>query len=179
MKSEMMHIVKKDKKKLVILGALALVAIALMLIGDNLGGKTANTATNNDETTVTGSAGDYFTETQTALATALSEIAGVGKVEVLIRWDGDVSQNYAYNEETSSKTGDDGTTEQSTKKEMVLLDGDSAPVVAEKIYPQITGVLVVAEGADQDKIRYELQTAVASYLGIGANRIEITAMEVE
>ncbi len=98
-------------------------------------------------------------------------------MEVLINWDGDISEKYAYNEESTEKTDHEGVTEKSSKNELVLLDGNAAPVTEEKIYPEITGVLVVAAGADNENIRRALLTAVSAYLSVGTNRIEITAME--
>lgn len=176
MKAEMMHIVKKDRKKLLILAALAIVAAVLMIIGDGVAKGENNTETEEDGT-VSAQTDDYFAATEAELSEALSRMEGVGAVEVLISWDGDVSEKYAYNEETTEKSDSDGGTEKSTKSELVLTDGDTAPVTEEKIYPEITGVLVVAEGAENEEIRRALLTAVSSYLSLGANRIEITAME--
>ncbi|HMM05871.1 MAG TPA: hypothetical protein PKD52_04280 [Clostridiales bacterium] len=176
MKTEMMHIVKKDKKKLLILGILAIVAAVLMIIGDGVAeGKKSTAATNESAASPQGD--DYFAATEAELAEALSKIEGVGAVQVLIKWDGDISEKYAYNEERTEKTDNDGVTEKSSKNELVLIDGNAAPVTEEKIYPEITGVLVVAEGAGNENIRRALLTAVSAYLSVGTNRIEITAME--
>lgn len=176
MKAEMMHIVKKDKKKLLVLAILAVAAVVLMIIGDGVGDSEQSAAANNESGASAGG-DDYFAATEAALSEALAKMEGVGEVKVLISWDGDISENYAYNKESTEKTGDDGVTEKSTKDELVLTDGDSAPVSEEKIYPEITGVLVVAQGAENEEIRRALQSAVSAYLSIGANRIEITAME--
>lgn len=176
MKAEMMHIVKKDKKKLLILAILAIAAVVLMIIGDGVADSDQSAAANSDSG-ASSEGEDYFEATEADLSEALAKMEGVGEVEVLISWDGDISENYAYNKESTDKTDGDGVTEKSTKDELVLIDGDSAPVSEEKIYPEITGVLVVAQGAENEEVRRALQLAVSAYLSIGTNRIEITAME--
>lgn len=60
---------------------------------------------------------------------------------------------------------------------MVLLNGDSSLIVIGETLPYIIGVIVVAEGAYHANVRESLTKVVSFYLGIGANRIEITAME--
>ena len=60
---------------------------------------------------------------------------------------------------------------------MVLTDGDKEPVVTAREYPDIRGVLVMAEGAADDRVRERLLDAASSYLSVGKNRIEITVME--
>lgn len=176
MKAEMMHIVKKDKKKLLVLGVLAVVAAALMIIGDGVAEGKRDTEANSGAA-IPSRGDDYFAVTEAELAAVLSKIQGVGAVEVLINWDGDIGERYAYNEESTEKTDNGGSTEKSSKSELVLIDGNTAPVTEEKIYPAITGVLVVAAGAEDENIRQALLTAVSAYLSLGTNRIEITAME--
>jgi stage III sporulation protein AG len=176
MKAEMMNIVKKDKKKLLILAILAVTAVVLMIIGDGVAEGKKSVAVDNN-TSVSSVGEDYFAATEADLSEALSQMDGVGEVKVLISWDGDISEDFAYNEESTEKTDGDGVTEKSTKNELVLTDGDSAPVTEEKIYPEITGVLVVAQGAENEEIRRTLLLAVSAYLSVGTNRIEITAME--
>ena len=43
---------------------------------------------------------------------------------------------------------------------MVLLDGDTSPVVIGEVLPEIVGVIVVAEGAYQADIRESLSEVV-------------------
>ena len=43
---------------------------------------------------------------------------------------------------------------------------------------EIRGVLIVAEGAVDQRVREQLFQAASAYLDIGRNRIEVTAREV-
>lgn len=173
MKDEMMHIAKKDKKKLWLLGALALISVFLLIFGNALSEEP--TAASGESTVSSGS--EELPDAEEELERLLSSMDGVGKVDVIISYEGEIRQLYAYNEERSQSEKEDGSSEVTEKKEMVLLDGDGAPVVTERIYPPIGGVVVAAEGASSDKVREQLLNAVSSYLHIGKNRIEIAAME--
>ncbi len=70
-----MHIVKKDKKKLLILAVLAIAAAVLMIIGDGVAvGKQSMAATSESAASPQGD--DYFAATEAELAEALSKIEG-------------------------------------------------------------------------------------------------------
>lgn len=157
------------------MGSLALVSVLLMMIGGSFDRKTAVKEENPQ--TVTVAAADEPLSVAVDLEQILSKIDGAGKVDVMISWDGDVEETYAYHEERSESQKEDGSAEKSEKRELVLTDGDQNPVVIARKYPKAEGVLVVAEGAGNDLVRERLLEAVASYLSIGKNRIEITVME--
>ena len=168
-----MHIVNKDKKKLFVLGTIAVFAVLLLIIGNEM---TFSSQKISEETPAALSDRD---ENEIELEQILSSMAGVGNVDVIISYDGEISEQYAYNEERTEVLQEDGTREIREKREMVLTDGDGAPVVTEREHPEIEGVLVSAEGASDDRVREKLIHAVASYLDIGKNRIDVTAMEVQ
>lgn len=174
-KENLMHIVKNDKKKLLVLAALAVVAVLLMVIGGRGGGSSV------EEESVSPVSDDFSSRDPLTvsddLERLLSKMEGAGNVAVLISWDGDIKETYAYDEETSESHKDDGTVESSEKRQMVLTDGNKEPVVTAREYPEVRGVLVMAEGAGDDRVKERLLSAVASYLSIGKNRIEITVME--
>ena len=174
MKENLMHIVKKDKKKLLLLSVLAVAAVLLMVIGGRNGGSSE------EKTVAENPSADASSDPLSAaddLEEVLSKMEGAGKVEVLIFWDGDIETAYAYDEETNESRKEDGSTESGRKRQMVLTDGDKEPVVTAREYPDIRGVLVMAEGAADDRVRERLLDAASSYLSVGKNRIEITVME--
>lgn len=106
------------------------------------------------------------------METALSDIEGAGAVTVEIKWQGITEKEYAYNLEESERESDTDT-EKSSRKEMVLLDGETSPVLVNETLPPIEGVLIIAEGAYDPDIRETLLNATATFLDIGANRIQI------
>lgn len=172
MKEDMMHIVKKDRKKLWILGILALVSVFLLIFGNTLSEDRENVTVED----ASFSGGSLISDAEDDLEHLLSSMDGVGEVDVIIRYEGDIRESYAYNEEYSRSEKEDGSSESTEKKEMVLIDGNGEPVVTERVYPSVSGVVVAAEGAAVDGIRERLLDAVSSYFHIGKNRIEVTAM---
>ena len=167
-----MHVVNKDKKKLLILSIIAFIAVFLLIVGSGISPSDQELEGTDVELT-------DMSDAETELEQLLGSMVGVGNVDVIISYDGEVTEQYAYNEERTEVMKEDGSTEIREKREMVLTDGDGAPVVAAKEHPSVKGVLVSAEGASDDTVREALVNAVASYLDIGVNRICITAMEVQ
>ncbi|MGM9567737.1 MAG: hypothetical protein ACI3W6_06130 [Clostridia bacterium] len=175
MKENLMHIVKKDKKKLMLLIILTVAAVLLMVIGGGAG-KSSVEKENVSAVSSDSSSRDPL-DISGDLEQLLSRMEGAGEVKVLISWEGDVEETYAYDEETGETRKEDGTVESNQKRQMVLTDGDKEPVVTSRSYPEVRGVLVMAEGAGDDRVKERLLSAVASYLAIGKNRVEITVME--
>ena len=177
--NEVFSMAKADRKKMFYLIVLAIIAMILFVLSGTTGQKEDADNEATSETVSASAKSDMMAETEEQLETILGKIEGVGSVNVAIEWKGDTEKDYAYNEETSERKDDSesGSEETTTRKEMVLLDGDTSPVVIGEVLPEIVGVSVVAEGAYQADIRESLSEVVSTYLGIGANRIEITAME--
>ena len=99
-------------------------------------------------------------------------------MDVEIYRDSDGFRTYAYNEEIRKTSGENGSEETNTRRELVLVDDDHAPVLISEEKGEIRGVLIVAEGAVDQRVREQLFQAASAYLDIGRNRIEVTAREV-
>ena len=175
MMKEMMHIAKKDRKKLLMLGVFALLGIGLMLFSSSIGERKDRTASD-----AKAGENDIVSEEDTAaaLGALLSEIKGAGAVDVEIYRDSDGFRTYAYNEEIRKTSGENGSEETNTRRELVLVDDDHAPVLISEEKGEIRGVLIVAEGAVDQRVREQLFQAASAYLDIGRNRIDVTAREV-
>jgi len=112
----------------------------------------------------------------------LSDISGVGEVKVMITYDGRVEYITANTSNVNTTSTSDGsrinsTTSTTTSPVIISSNGGSKPVIIKEIEPNVMGVIVVAEGAESAKVRLELIRAVMVALGIGADSIEIFAME--
>ena len=53
----------------------------------------------------------------------------------------------------------------------------SEPFIAKTYKPQITGVIIVAEGAKSSKITYEIQKAVASFYDLSLDTVNVYPMK--
>ena len=57
----------------------------------------------------------------------------------------------------------------------ILVNGKT--VVLKELYPKISGVLIVAEGAGNFSVLRKIQQAAVSFLGVELNKIEILTMK--
>ncbi len=108
---------------------------------------------------------DYGTELEAQLGAVLSDIEGAGEVSVMISFSDEGETVIA----TETKVLEDGTVVTAP----VLVDGEV--VVLEVKKPEISGVLIVAEGADDLSVRFDLLSAAASVLDINQSLIKVYA----
>lgn len=108
----------------------------------------------------------YQESLELRLETLIGEIQGVGKVSVMVTLETAEETVYALDTRES---------EQSLEEEHVLLSGDK-PLVETVWYPQVQGVAVVCQGAEDVSVRSQI-TQIASVLtGVTTNRISIAKM---
>ena len=137
-------------------------------------GKTEQTQT--EET----SSSTFNAETEKQrLASILSSIKGAGAVEVMITYEGEAEKVPAYdNNSTTSSTVDAqnrSTTNQSTSTKPV--SGSEDLVVITEKSPQVLGVVIVAEGANDLTVQMELSRAAQTALGVEASKVEVFEMK--
>ncbi|HPT69010.1 MAG TPA: hypothetical protein PKW50_02615 [Syntrophomonas sp.] len=113
------------------------------------------------------------------LENILSQIEGAGQVRVSISLSSDGLKSYASNTkndvretvEQDKSGGDRQVREENTSSE-IAVSGGTALLVEEKA-PHITGVLVVADGADDPVIKEELGKATAALLNLSPHQISV------
>lgn len=128
------------------------------------------------------SASDPLRELELKLENILSDIKGAGSVKVMIMFDGGVelvvanTTSTTSNKTTDTSGGVERVTENTTETSSPVIineGGASKPVVLKENLPRITGVMLVAEGADSVSVRMELVRAASRILGVDSNIIEI------
>lgn len=125
---------------------------------------------------------EYVRKTEQSLKEILEQIHGAGEVSVRIYVENDGEKALAKDSRTSSRSSssDDGgaaTQTESETEESVVMSGQGssqAPIVLSQSAPTPTGILVVAEGAADENVKYEIYEAVRALYGIPSNRIKIT-----
>lgn len=112
----------------------------------------------------------YRSEAESELADILSAIDGVGDTRVMITIS--ASEEYVYAESFTSGSGRE-------EREYVKLKNGSSeePLVESVKAPTITGVAVVCEGADSDRVREEVYRTVTAVLGIPSTRVYVARMK--
>ncbi len=116
-----------------------------------------------------GGTADRATLLERQLSETLSAIRGAGEVAVMI--------SFADEGEKVIATETVGREDGSVVTSPVLVDGEV--VVLEEKKPEISGVLIVAEGAESLAVRFDLLSAAASVLDIDQSLIKIYTMEAK
>ena len=125
---------------------------------------------------------DYFQKTEDRLEKILSGIKGAGKVEVMIYYNNMGKKVVASDSKEKSEISERGSegkgyeSADTLEKSTVLYGkgSEEKPFVTEEKLPEASGVLVLAEGAGNEKIRFEIFEAVRALLGVPANRIMVS-----
>jgi stage III sporulation protein AG len=117
------------------------------------------------------------------IASALSQIQGAGKVNVVLTLKCGTEQVVARDETESVTTTGKGdspelSSERSSTTVIVSSGSSESPVTLKYIYPEYLGALVVAEGADDAAVKLQLTRAVAGLTGLGADKIVVTKMNI-
>ena len=125
------------------------------------------------------SAESYKNSLQAEMKKTLSQVVGVGDVEVMITLEGEVSKEIAYNETKSGSASSDPASrvsEQTTLSRdavMVKSSDGTTPYTLEDKYPAVLGVVVVAEGAENSQTKYYIVNAVKTALDVPSHKIVV------
>jgi len=183
----------KENKKIYYLTIIGILAFIFLLIS-SLG----NSGKNNDQANylipdskvetnskLTSFVDDYSEDLEKRLSSTLKEINRVGEVTVMIKYFSSPEMIYAYNttkenkvtEEKDTAGGNRTINEQRDANELVIIQNSSStsnqPVIVKRVEPEISGVLVVAEGAEIAAVRAQLVKAVQTVLNIPSYRINV------
>lgn len=122
------------------------------------------------------SAMEYCETVENRLVSVLENVKGIGKVQVFVMVDS--SPTIKYLEETEKVTNENQTnslTTQEIKTTIVMSKNGNVtyPVVVVEMMPKITGVLVVATGAKDLKMKTTLINVVSSILSVDVSSVEV------
>lgn len=146
----------KSGKILEIVIVLILAAVVIAVVYSMLAG-------GGGEETASAAEESYAEQVERELSSVLSQIDGVGSVEVFVTAASEGETVIAM----ETTVDEDGNTTTSP----VLVDGDV--VVLKELLPEITGVLIVAEGAESVLVRIRLIDAAATALHIDQSLIKV------
>ncbi len=166
---------------------IAVIAVALMiLIFSGIGGKktsqTGSTTTKGSET-VTNAEVVTVSDWENRLSKILSQIDGVGETKVMITVKSTAEKITAKTVSTNTSSSQSGsgnvTTSTNTTESPVIVSngGTSEPYVLKEIMPEVLGVIVVAEGADNAITKLAIMRAVQTALQVNAACVEIYPMK--
>ncbi len=116
----------------------------------------------------------------------LAQIEGAGKVEAWVTLSGS-SERILYEEkdmdsnqlEEADSVGGVRTEKSSQTDKTVVTDSTGNPYIVKTLQPEVEGVLVVAEGADDSIVKKNISEAVQVLFGIDAHRIKVAKKKAE
>ncbi|SFF93426.1 stage III sporulation protein AG [Desulfotomaculum arcticum] len=180
---------------------LLMLGVLLMLLGSCGTGKPASPNTQPqggqkpEDAVKTSVAGDsLMSKEEKALAVELQQmledVSGAGRVEVSVNLATSTYNNYAINTTSGLKTTQEkdqsgGTrqiTENTNSGQVVLSrseQGYEGPVLEREMAPEVAGVLVVAEGADDPLVKASLFRAAQVALGVEPQKVIVLPMKKE
>lgn len=124
------------------------------------------------------SAIEYVEMLEQKLEKVLSNVAGAGNVSVMVNVVGGPTYEIAYTteERINNSSGSSSNTESKTIVKTPILitsNGESSPLILTETNPQIVGVIIVAQGASDVKVKLNLLKATEAVLKIPISSIEI------
>ena len=125
-------------------------------------------------------------EIERKLEDILEKIDGAGDVKVMITYQDSGTQvvekdkNTSENslEESDSTGGVRSTKEQQLQESTVYEEADAGntPFVSKELLPKVEGILIVASGGDNQKVKQNISEAVLALFLVEAHRIKIVKM---
>jgi stage III sporulation protein AG len=181
----------QDRKKLIentavviIIGVIIIIAGSVLLKPDKgseepVAQQGGNTGGTDEEMTA-----DAGESVESRLKTLLSQIQGVGKVDVMITYSAsrenvpayDIKKSGSSTEEKDSEGGERKVREEEYESVLAYEDspaGGKRPVVLKQLEPEVKGVLVVAEGADNVEVRDRICSAVTVVLDVPMHKVRV------
>lgn len=187
-----------DQKSLNILIAIclimgfALIALNVLLPSDknseiNMYSGSYNNNQNQNEEVSIDDEEDYEENQKNDLKNILKKIDGVGDVDVMITFESGEQKVPAYDKSTQiSKTEENDTSggtrvnNQNTDGSKVVMttqDGDNEPFILTTYKPKVIGVIVVAEGAENSKTKYDIEQAVSKIYDLSLDKVNVYSMK--
>lgn len=130
---------------------------------------------------------DYEEKQKNDLKNILKKMNGVGDVEVMMSFENGEEKVPAYDkstqksttEETDNQGGKRVNTQNTDGSTIVMTtsDGDNEPFILKTYKPKIIGVIILAEGADNSKTKYEIEQAVSKLYNLSLDKVNVYSMK--
>ena len=175
----------KKIKHLDILLVILFVVVILLIYFSTIGAKNnvKNTQDNMSQTQDQNSNNTYSFQSTTLesykdsleqkLANTLSHIKNAGEVTVVVNFSSGIEDVLAYT--TSSYIDENGKEVETKTPVLITIDGQTCPLILERIMPCPSNIVVIATGARDTNVKLEIQKAVQALFNLQTSKIEIFA----
>ena len=130
---------------------------------------------------------DYEEKQKVDLINILKKMDGVGDVDVMITFENGEEKVPAYDKTQQKSTTEENDTQggkrvnnqnnDNSKVVMTQNDGKNEPFILTTYKPKIIGIVIVAEGAENSKIKYEIEQAVAKLYNLSLDKVNVYSMK--
>ena len=110
---------------------------------------------------------DAYTD-EARLGEILSKIDGVGKVHVMVTYYGTTTRDIAFEKKQNVSYSEDETVK---SEETSVVTSGSEPLVKGIVYPKAKGVVIIAEGAGDVRVKKNITDAVIAALDIASFKV--------
>ncbi|QUH31049.1 stage III sporulation protein AG [Vallitalea guaymasensis] len=182
---------EKDKKRISFLFIMFLTGLLLLLFSKNLIKPSNNTKVDNSiiapNTYKASDPQTYEEKLEKRLEKEFANIDGVGKVEVIIMLktsgeiiiNKDTPNSQTQSDEVDSEGGTRQNIQTDSREATVLInnsDGSTKPIILKELEPEISGVVIIAEGGDDILVKKNLINAAKVLLDVPMHKIEVMKM---
>ena len=130
---------------------------------------------------------DYEEKQKVDLINILKKMDGVGDVDVMITFENgeekvpayDKTQQKATTEETDTQGGKRVNNQNNDNSKVVMTqnDGKNEPFILTTYKPKIVGIVIVAEGAENGKTKYDIEQAVSKLYNLSLDKVNVYSMK--
>lgn len=154
---------------------------------NNQGDQNNNSPLKDSNETVQVEEKNYEENQKIELKNILKKMNGVGNVEVMMSFEQGEQKVPAYDKNTQKSTTEETDNEggkrvnnqdtDGTKVVMKTSDGNNEPFVLTTYKPKICGVIIIAEGAENSKTKYEIEQAVSKLYNLSLDKVNVYSMK--
>ncbi len=185
--NDVVSTIKSNKKLFYAINLLLILIVISLLLKQPTKKNSIESYDNSVKLQKTNDISGYTSDLENKLESILIKIKGVNYVKVMIYTKNTPKLIPLYDEnndnESNIEIGNDGfkreIIKESSQKETLLNNEKSKVFEKYYEYPEITGILVVADYSDNEKIKKDILDAVKTLLNTNLNRIEVVAAEKE
>ncbi|OOM80994.1 hypothetical protein CLPUN_11540 [Clostridium puniceum] len=162
--------------------------ISNKLSGNNNQGDPINISTAKDRNEIVQVDEKNYEEKQKIdLKNILKKMNGIGDVEVMMSFEQGEQKVPAYDKSTQKSTTEESDNEggkrvnnqdtDGSKVVMTTSDGNNEPFILTTYKPKICGVIIIAEGAENSKTKYEIEQAVSKLYNLSLDKVNVYSMK--
>jgi stage III sporulation protein AG len=154
---------------------------------NNQGNQNSNSVSKDPNEVIQAEEKNYEEKQKMELKNILKKMNGVGDVEVMMSFEHGEQKVPAYDKSTQKATTEETDNEggkrvnnQDTDGSKVVMktsDGNNEPFVLTTYKPKICGIIIIAEGADNSKTKYEIEQAVSKLYNLSLDKVNVYSMK--